>query len=210
MAQQGKLDSWQGEKGFGFIVPAEGGERVFVHISAFKRKHRRPNVGEFLLYELGKDDKGRARAANVVFVNNEVKTPTPGRGWLSATLGAFVFLCVVAVLVYFERLPVLVLGVYLVASAVSLIIYEVDKSAARNGDWRVRESLLLLIGLVGGWPGALVAQKLLRHKSSKPSFQAAFWFTVVVNCAVLVVMLRMGGQLTQVLARLASGLAGLR
>lgn len=192
MAQQGKLKSWHDEKGCGYIAPSGGGEQVFVHISAFKRKHRRPDVGESLLYELGKDDKGRPRAVGVVFVSNEVRTPAPGRGWLAATSVAVLFLCIVAALVYVGRLPVLVLGVYLVASAVALLIYELDKSAAKNRRWRVRESLLLLIGLVGGWPGALVAQKLLRHKSNKPAFQIAFRIGIAINCALLAFMLWQG------------------
>ncbi|PKO61660.1 MAG: DUF1294 domain-containing protein, partial [Betaproteobacteria bacterium HGW-Betaproteobacteria-17] len=51
--------------------------------------------------------------------------------------------------------------------------------------WRTQESTLHLFALAGGWPGALAAQKLLRHKSSKPSFQFVFWVTVILNCCVL-------------------------
>jgi uncharacterized membrane protein YsdA (DUF1294 family) len=59
--------------------------------------------------------------------------------------------------------------------------YAWDKSAARAGRWRTRESTLLLLGLLCGWPGALLAQQLLRHKSAKPRFQIVFWVTVVLN-----------------------------
>jgi uncharacterized membrane protein YsdA (DUF1294 family) len=78
-----------------------------------------------------------------------------------------------------------ILVLYLAASAASIVVYAVDKSAARHGRWRARESALHLLALMGGWPGALVAQRLFRHKSRKPSFQAAFRLTVVVNCAFL-------------------------
>jgi len=47
------------------------------------------------------------------------------------------------------------------------------------------ESTLLLVGLLGGWPGALVAQGMFHHKSSKISFQAAFWFSVIANSAAV-------------------------
>jgi uncharacterized membrane protein YsdA (DUF1294 family) len=40
--------------------------------------------------------------------------------------------------------------------------------------------------LVGGWPGAIVAQQMLRHKTSKVSFRVAFWLTVLVNVGVFV------------------------
>jgi uncharacterized membrane protein YsdA (DUF1294 family) len=78
-----------------------------------------------------------------------------------------------------------ILALYLAASAASIVVYAVDKSAAQHGRWRARESTLHLLALIGGWPGALVAQRLFRHKSRKPSFQAVFLLTVVVNCALL-------------------------
>ena len=78
-----------------------------------------------------------------------------------------------------------ILVLYLAASAASIVVYAVDKSAARHGRWRTSENMLHLLAVIGGWPGALVAQRLFRHKSRKPSFQAAFVLTVVVNCALL-------------------------
>jgi len=81
--------------------------------------------------------------------------------------------------------PTAILVLYMAASAASVVVYAVDKSAARHGRWRARESTLHLLAVIGGWPGALVAQRLFRHKSRKPSFQAAFILTVVVNCALL-------------------------
>jgi uncharacterized membrane protein YsdA (DUF1294 family) len=39
--------------------------------------------------------------------------------------------------------------------------------------------------LFGGWPGALLAQRTLRHKSSKMEFQRVYWITVALNCAAL-------------------------
>jgi uncharacterized membrane protein YsdA (DUF1294 family) len=78
-----------------------------------------------------------------------------------------------------------ILLLYLAASAASIVIYAIDKSAARHGRWRARESTLHLLAVIGGWPGALLAQRLFRHKSRKPSFQATFLLTVVLNCALV-------------------------
>lgn len=74
-------------------------------------------------------------------------------------------------------------AVYAAASAVCFIAYAMDKAAAKAGRWRTSESTLLLLGLIGGWPGAVVAQQLLRHKSSKASFHARFLATVLLNLA---------------------------
>jgi uncharacterized membrane protein YsdA (DUF1294 family) len=74
-----------------------------------------------------------------------------------------------------------VLLLYLVASGITFLVYAIDKAAARHDRWRTRESTLHLLGLIGGWPGAVAAQRLLRHQSAKASLQMAFWATVVVN-----------------------------
>jgi uncharacterized membrane protein YsdA (DUF1294 family) len=62
-----------------------------------------------------------------------------------------------------------------------------------------------MIALFGGWPGALVAQRVLRHTSSKASFQATFWATVLINCGVLGWLLtaKGAGALRSVLAGVA-------
>lgn len=74
-------------------------------------------------------------------------------------------------------------AIYASASVVCFTAYAMDKAAARAGRWRISERTLLLLGLVGGWPGAVLAQQCLRHKSRKPSFRTWFWFTVLCNVA---------------------------
>jgi uncharacterized membrane protein YsdA (DUF1294 family) len=100
--------------------------------------------------------------------------------------GAVLFLLCVGAAVLAGKLPLIVLCLYLGASVVAFFAYATDKSAARNGERRTREATLHLISLAGGWPGALFAQKVLRHKSIKAEFQRVYWTTVFLNCAVLV------------------------
>nr|WP_249325819.1 DUF1294 domain-containing protein [Halomonas boliviensis] len=66
-------------------------------------------------------------------------------------------------------------------SVIAYITYAIDKKAAINNRRRVSERLLHLLGIVGGWPGAFLAQQRLRHKTQKTAFQVTFWLTVVVN-----------------------------
>ena len=73
---------------------------------------------------------------------------------------------------------------YAGASALCLVLYAVDKHAARAGRERIPESMLLWPGTVGGWPGAIVAQQAWRHKTVKASFRVRFWLSVIVNVAV--------------------------
>jgi uncharacterized membrane protein YsdA (DUF1294 family) len=98
---------------------------------------------------------------------------------------ALVFLAVLAVAAVAGKVHPAVAGLYTVASAVAFVAYALDKSAARSRQWRIRERTLHLFSLAGGWPGALCAQCLLRHKSKKASFQMTFWLTVAINCGAL-------------------------
>ena len=63
-----------------------------------------------------------------------------------------------------------VLAIYLVASLLTLGAFAFDKRRARLGRRRVPEATLHALELVGGWPGALVAMQLVRHKRRKPSY----------------------------------------
>ncbi|QDS95650.1 hypothetical protein FF011L_44480 [Roseimaritima multifibrata] len=136
-------------------------------------------------YEIGTDANGRVRAERVVFAGERLPWNASFQlGYVALTF-AGIFLVVLAGAVVFGKLPSLILWLYFVASAVAFVAYSLDKSAAKQGRWRTQESTLHLFGLVGGWPGAAVAQSLLRHKSRKQSFQVVFWFTIVLNCSAL-------------------------
>lgn len=64
-------------------------------------------------------------------------------------------------------------------SCFAYLIYAWDKRQAQDKQWREPESLLHFVGLAGGWPGAFIAQRHLRHKSAKIGFQFVFWLTVL-------------------------------
>ena len=74
---------------------------------------------------------------------------------------------------------------YLAASSAAFAAYAWDKRAARNGRERVAERTLHLLALIGGWPGALLAQRTLRHKSRKQPFRALCLATILVNSLLL-------------------------
>lgn len=74
----------------------------------------------------------------------------------------------------------------LLANILTLVIYGVDKMAARKAWRRVPESTLLIFGFVGGWPGAIVGQQVFRHKTQKQPFKTYFIISVILNIAVLV------------------------
>jgi uncharacterized membrane protein YsdA (DUF1294 family) len=97
-----------------------------------------------------------------------------------------VFAAVFAGAVYLWQMPPLVAVLYVVGSVICFAMYGIDKAAAKAGRWRTSEATLLFWGLACGWPGAIVAQKLMRHKSHKPSFRSRFLATVAINISVFV------------------------
>lgn len=74
---------------------------------------------------------------------------------------------------------------YLSLGIITFAVYAWDKAAARRGAWRVPEATLHVLAVLGGWPGALAAQRALRHKNRKQPFRTVFWITVALNCAAL-------------------------
>ena len=88
-------------------------------------------------------------------------------------------------LAFLGKTPFLVPFLYVIASGITFIAYGFDKSAAMNNRWRTQESTLHVLSVLGGWPGALIAQQMFRHKSRKVEFQIFFWLTVAINCGVL-------------------------
>lgn len=188
MRYQGHITTWKDDQGYGFITPDGGGPEVFIHIRAFANRQRRPVGQEVVTYQLQFDGRGRAQAARAAFADEPVKRAKPeagpGRNRMAPWF-AIVFLVFVGLAVWLGRLPLAVLVLYLVFSIITFMAYAFDKSAARRQQWRTQESSLHLFALLGGWPGALAAQRLLRHKSAKASFQLGYWFTVLLNCAAL-------------------------
>jgi len=192
MRHQGRIAKWNDERGFGFISPAEGGDSVFVHISSFPRSDRRPNVNEAVSYTLAFDSRGRPQANDVRFILAQ-RSASPMRQMRQITRAgvavpiafAMSFLVALAALAAVGRLELSWLALYYGASIITYSAYARDKTAAQNAHRRIPESKLHLMSLIGGWPGALIAQALFRHKTRKLSFLIRYWLTVIVNCIAL-------------------------
>jgi uncharacterized membrane protein YsdA (DUF1294 family) len=113
----------------------------------------------------------------------------------SVTISACFFV-LLAGLVLLDRLTWMALPWYLGLSVVTFVAYVRDKAAAERNRWRVMERTLQFLAFLGGWPGAWIAQQMLRHKTSKRSFQIEFWICVIVNLVVLAALIWQGGQLS--------------
>jgi uncharacterized membrane protein YsdA (DUF1294 family) len=134
------------------------------------------------------DEKKHPRAANVrrsLSTRPKSQATSASKSSSVPLVVASLFVLLVIAGTLAGRLPLAVIAAYGVVSILTFLVYWRDKSAAQHGQWRTKESTLLLLGLAGGWPGAVVAQRVLRHKSRKQRFQVAFWGTVVMNSVAL-------------------------
>ncbi len=131
MRVQGKIKSWKDDKGFGFISPNGGGSDVFLHISAFRNKHRRPAVNNIVTYELIFDDKKRPKAINVLFAGESLQKEGKSSDLITA-LVSLVILLVVGYIIY-ER-------VTHPGSTIQATIYKsiFERSALNNNSFQCR------------------------------------------------------------------------
>lgn len=186
MRVKGKIIFWNDEKGFGFIAPNEGGKQIFAHIKAFSNRKKQPKIGQVTTYTLSMDKQGRPCADNITRAGERLsQSPKKAKKSISI-VGAVIFLFIVSISSMNANVPFLVMPFYIALSLVTFLMYAMDKSAAQNGKWRIQESTLHILSLAGGWPGAIIAQQKLRHKSKKTSFRMVFWVTVLLNCGTFV------------------------
>ena len=190
MRFDGTIKSWNDERGFGFIQPTEGGPDVFVHIKAFNAFPGRPQVNQRVSFQVSPGPEGKRRAVDVVVVEPKraARAPVgknrPPPAWGKGSLFLIPLFAVVLMIGCIKGdTPIWLPLVYLGVSLATIVAYAMDKSAAQRGEWRTPEQTLHLLALFGGWPGALIAQQTLRHKSSKREFRSVFWVTLVLNVA---------------------------
>ena len=209
--QQGRVVRWEAERGFGFILSASTQEKVFFHIRDF-RGAPEPLLHMQVAYEeIHVGGKGRravavrplaslgspvavpSASAHPQRKENQARSERPARksarSRAPAALIGLLTLCWLIVIgwaLWIERLPLWGAGALLALNLLTLWMYAADKNAARAGAWRVSENQLHLLALLGGWPAAWWAQQSLRHKTSKVSFRAAYWLSVVLHCAALI------------------------
>lgn len=184
----GVIDSWDDAKGFGFIQIPEQKQQVFLHISAFVNQSPRPHSGMRVQFNLAKDKQGKWRAEKARLLSGgSVKSGQKisskhSRFSIAMALG---FIASLSISYSLQHIPLWLLIYFLSASLVTFIAYGWDKRAAQKQGRRVSEFKLHLLSLAGGWPGALLAQQRLRHKSAKGRFKIVLWLTVGLNMSLL-------------------------
>ncbi|WP_341889253.1 cold shock and DUF1294 domain-containing protein [Variovorax sp. YR752] len=209
MNKQGTIVRWEADRGFGFVRGPGTESDVFFHIRDFRGGNTTPSEGLEVRYEeIHVGGKGpRAMAVMPLDYVDPRRAPPPESSrrahggkrpppppHVAAEMRAMLLLvpAYAAALVWAawtQRLQVPVALAAPLLSVLTFYLYWRDKFAAQRNAWRTPENTLHAASLLGGWPGAWLAQRLLRHKSAKESFRQVYWATVALHWVLLALWL---------------------
>jgi len=198
---EGIIKSWKVDKGYGFIQPSGGGKDIFIHIRDLKHSNYLPQQGDSVCYQVVAENNGKLRAYGAFIKGQEISQLYRKKSFKKNQtqeqktrreyrLGMLPILVIATIPFVFSSLLIkeqhnfIPFFTYLLMSLATFIVYAYDKTKAHKNEWRVSEQKLQLLALLGGWPGALITQRVIRHKNKKTSFQVIFWIIVIIHIAI--------------------------
>lgn len=209
MNREGTIVRWEADRGFGFVRSPSTSADVFFHIRDFRGGSTAPAEGLQVRYEeIHVGGKGPRAMAVMPLDYVDPRRPPPAQPQrrmpdgkrppppphVAVEMRAMLLLvpAYIVVLVWAAWTQRLAVPVTLAAPLLSVLtfyLYWRDKFAAQRNAWRTPENTLHVASLLGGWPGAWLAQRLLRHKSAKESFRQVYWATVGLHWLLLALTL---------------------
>ena len=71
---------------------------------------------------------------------------------------------------------------------IAFVVFGIDKRKARKGQWRVHESTLFILAIIGGSIGALLGMLAFRHKTKHRKFTIGIPLVLALQIALLVTL----------------------
>lgn len=196
---RGKLVDWKDKEGYGFIADNINNKKIFVHIKAFNyTPSRRPAIGDVVSYII-ENNGSKLQAIKVGFINQashnvnikntfiDNKNKTHKTNPFPIFFLIIIYISLLFYSIIREWLPTNILPFFIILNFITFFIYWWDKSASGDGLRRTSENTLHILAILGGWIGAYIAQKTLRHKSVKKEFQTTFKVSIIFNYLILIV-----------------------
>ena len=79
----------------------------------------------------------------------------------------------------------IILGYYLIINLFLFVTMGYDKTRAKKDAWRVPESTLFIIALLGGAVGGFLGMFLFHHKKNKPQFYIIYALALILHAVFL-------------------------
>ena len=180
LRRNGTVFSWNADKGYGFIQSANNQQQFFAHITAFSNRRRQPAIGDHVTFMEQRKADNKHRAIDIDYVHTKLSFAL-----LPILTIAVAYIAVIAYLGLLGYLPVQLWLIFTFVSVIAYVFYALDKKAALSNKRRTPEDWLQFLALMGGWPGALIAQQQFRHKTRKTSFRVVFYLAVLINIGTI-------------------------
>ena len=88
----------------------------------------------------------------------------------------------------------LVLYYIVIINILTFIFYGIDKLKAKKGKWRIPESTLLLLAIIGGSIGAFLGMKVWHHKTMHKKFKYGIPLIIILQLGVLLYLSKAAQQ----------------
>lgn len=129
---EGIICQWKDDKGFGFILPSDGSDQLFFHISNVKNADARPKAGETVSYEVSRDAQQRLTAINIVIQREStpvsprskplIKTESPYKNLINYSVIIIIIALCSAVAYQYQQTQDLNYAWYLLVPALLLLV----------------------------------------------------------------------------------------
>ena len=193
MRVKGRIRSWNDQKGFGFIEPDHSGKQVFIHVSAFSNRHRKPTTGELVTYALSTDREGRPCAARATLPGDTLPKRAKRSAKALAVIGAILFLCVIGISV--ARVQTTTCNPWALSNSQPHHLHnvcrrQIGSQARSEADPREHVTLAVIDWRLAGRAHCATNTTSQIEEAIVPS---VFWITVVLNVGMHVWILIPGG-----------------
>lgn len=80
----------------------------------------------------------------------------------------------------------LILSPIVLLNLITFIVYGIDKLKARKNKWRIPDSTLMLLAIIGGSIGALLGIKVWHHKTLHRKFRYGIPMIILAETALVI------------------------
>ena len=78
-----------------------------------------------------------------------------------------------------------------ILNVITFLIYAIDRWKAKKNRWRIPESILLLLAVLGGSIGALMGMKIWHHKPMHKKFKYGIPLIMILQIGMLLYLWQM-------------------